>query len=137
MSFDITCPPIQFFFSKRVTICKRFWHSLKQLMVKRKNKIAYALHISCIVLLQCYYSVISLAAQCLTFYRLFFRNVHWKTWWPWPWPRNPSIWFKCQILGLYVCPFGRESGNTHKDRDTVSKLLHLSCHWSQFGGRNM
>ncbi len=57
------------------------------------------------------------------------------TWWPWPltydpdlqtWPRYFSTRPACQNSGPYVCPFGRERGNTHTDRHTMSKLLHPS-----------
>ncbi len=53
------------------------------------------------------------------------------TWWPWPltydldlqtWPTYPSTWPTWRNSGLFVCPFGCESGNTH----TMSKLLHPS-----------
>ncbi len=31
----------------------------------------------------------------------------------WTWPRYPSTWPTYKQSDLYVCPFGRESGNTH------------------------
>ncbi len=64
---------------------------------------------------------------------------HFLTWWPWPltydpdlrtWLRYFSTWPTCQNSGPYVCPFGRERGNTHTHRQThrhtMSKLLHPS-----------
>ena len=54
-------------------------------------------------------------------------STHWHVFWPpdldlWPrdldlqtWPRYHSPWPTCRNSSPYVCPFGRESGNTHTD----------------------
>ncbi len=53
--------------------------------------------------------------------------------WPWPltydldlqtWPRYPSTWPTYRNYSLYVCPFGRESGNTQTDTD---RQTHRRC----------
>ncbi len=58
---------------------------------------------------------------------------HFLTSWPWPltydldlwtWPRYPSTWPTHQKSGPYVCPFSRESGNTHTHTDTHT---HRRC----------
>ena len=52
---------------------------------------------------------------------------HFLTSWPWPltydldlqtWPRYPSTWPTYRNSSLYVCPFGRESGNRYTHRQT-------------------
>ena len=57
--------------------------------------------------------------------------------WPWlltyeldqqTWPRYSSTWPTCQNSSPYVCPFDRESGNTHThthaDTQTMSELYY-------------
>ena len=61
--------------------------------------------------------------------------------WPWPLPydldlqtrsRYHSTWPTYQNSSLYVCPFGCEIGNTHRQTDThtqmMPKLLHPTRH---------
>ncbi len=68
-------------------------------------------------------------------------TFNWHTCWnvSWPrdldlqiWPIYPSTWPTCRNSSLYVCPFGRESGNRQTDwqthRQTMSKLLHPTRH---------
>ena len=58
-------------------------------------------------------------------------NGRFLTSWPWPltydldlqtWPRYSSTWSPCQNSSLYVCPFGRESGNRHADTGDVKTI---------------
>ncbi len=44
----------------------------------------------------------------------------------WPWPRYSSTWPKCQYSGQFVCLFGRESGNTHKQTDYVKTITPVA-----------
>ncbi len=61
--------------------------------------------------------------------------IHFLTWWPWPltydldlwtWPRYSSTGHTHQKSCPYVCPFSRESGNTHTDRHTDTQT-HRRC----------
>ncbi len=60
---------------------------------------------------------------------------HFLTSWPWPltydldlwtWPRYPSTWPTHKKSGPYVCPFSRESGNTHRHTDNVKTITPVA-----------